>query len=87
MADSDTPALSDQPQPIIQMRRGAYVIGAVVDEDGCPVVTVCCDCAAVTDLVLADANTTPNGTYEVAFTCDGCVSSHWVTFKIRHPDV
>jgi hypothetical protein len=66
MPDSDTPALSDRPRPIIQMRRGASLIGAVVDEEGRPVVSVCCDCATTTDVVLADAVTAPNGTYEVA---------------------
>lgn len=80
MADSDTPALSDRPRPIIQMRRAAYVLGAVVDEEGRPVVSVCCDCATTTDVVLA--GTLPNGTYEIAFTCDGCRTSHWMTFTI-----
>lgn len=84
MDEIDTPALSDRPRPMIQMwhvRRGAHLLGAVLDDEGRPVVSVCCDCATQTDLVV-DAKTAPNGTYEMAFTCDGCRTSHWMTFTI-----
>lgn len=72
----------------IRMRpieRSAHLFSVVLDEDGNPVATIGCDCSAVTELVLAGAVGARVGTQEVAFTCDGCMSSHWLKLQINPP--
>ncbi len=46
-----------------------------------PVFQCLCDCGTVTDVTLADLQyaNIGAGVLEVAFTCDGCETSHWLT--------
>lgn len=68
--------------PMYPVRRGAVLIDARLDEEGRPAVTFACDCSVVTVLVL-EVDGAANGSHELAFTCAGCLSSHWVTFTLR----
>lgn len=58
------------------MARGLELVGVGADEHGSPVLTMVCDCATVTELVVPGAQSA--GTSEFAYTCDGCESSHWL---------
>jgi hypothetical protein len=80
--------MGDVPERVfITMRRGADLLGATLDDDGRPVVTCGCDCGQVTDLVMEGADTARSVfEFEVAYTCDGCMTSHWLTFKLRDAD-
>lgn len=68
-----------------RIQRSAHLLSVTLDEDGNPVATIGCDCSAVTELVLAGAAGARVGTQEVAFTCDNCLTSHWVTFHVVPP--
>lgn len=50
-----------------------------VAEDGSPVLECMCDCGVVTHVKLVGPAV---GSVEVAYTCDGCESSHWLTVSI-----
>lgn len=59
--------------------RGVDCIG-VTFVGGSPVFAFACDCGIVTAVVVeALAADDPTETLEFAFTCDGCISNHWVT--------
>lgn len=61
-------------------RRGVDFLGAKIVE-GEILVTFGCDCGQVTELLLIRFNHVGN-IIETAFTCDKCLSVHWVTFEI-----
>ena len=73
-------------EPFIMMRRGADLLGLTFNDNGCPVVTYGCDCGHLTSIVLEDVGAVPNGTIEVAYTCDGCTTPHWLTFTVWERD-
>lgn len=54
------------------------------DENGDPVFRCLCDCATVTDVTLARADVMlqHGAVQEIAYTCDGCESAHWMTIAI-----
>lgn len=60
--------------------RGVDVLGAKIVE-GEILVTFGCDCGQVTELMLIRLNHVGN-VIETAFTCDQCLSAHWITFEI-----
>jgi len=71
-------AAHELPQDWTPPPRSLIDAQAFTNEAGQPVFRLTCDCAAVTDYVVVDAEriTEPR---EVAFTCGGCQSVRWVT--------
>jgi hypothetical protein len=58
------------------MGRSLELVEISADKDGRPVLSCLCDCGTVTAVIFAVAE---SAAAEVAYTCDGCQSSHWMT--------
>jgi hypothetical protein len=76
-------AVAHMPPPA----RGLHLLGMYPQEDGAPVLRLLCDCGRPAELALRPAD--PEGRpvpfnaaqvkpQEVAFTCEGCGSVHWL---------
>lgn len=66
------------------MARGVECVGVIFDEiTNDPVFKMQCDCGTLTELQARDLSLPENDgdALEFAYTCDGCVSSHWMTIK------
>lgn len=61
--------------------RSLVELSASVNGDGQPVLSGLCDCGSSTDVVFVGGGP---GT-DVAFTCDGCGSTHWLTITVTQP--
>jgi hypothetical protein len=64
------------------VKRSLEWANVAANADGLVVLTFLCDCAVVTELVtemVAD-DLPPAVTQELAYTCDGCQTTHWFTF-------
>ena len=75
-------------QAVILWNRGLDYNGMTI-VDGNPVFTVTCDCATVTALKLeveTSSASVPSADSQFAFTCDGCMSTHWVTISRTTPE-
>jgi hypothetical protein len=70
----------------MRLRRGmASILAGGLDDAGRPVLTCACDCATITEVIL-NCDGAESGTYEVAYTCDGCQTSHWLTITLSGRD-
>lgn len=58
--------------------RGLVGSWLAYNDDGDPVLTMWCDCGTTTVLTVAGVSTVPVGT-EIAVTCDGCLTTRWIT--------
>lgn len=79
MSDDEFPKTIE----MVYVRRCVDLLSLVFNDEGQPVATYGCDCGSITEMVFEDVTKARSGTHELAFTCDGCLSSHWVTFTIQ----
>ena len=70
--------------PVSFPGRGIVFANPVPKEQGGGML-IGCDCGTSTQLVIEWDHTHPVPAQEIAFTCDGCQSTHWLT--IGPPDV
>lgn len=69
------------------MPRSLEYVEVKVDEDRNIVLRCLCDCGSVTEVTLASFTVIPDrSAQEMAFTCDGCQSSHWFTIGVSGGD-
>jgi len=65
------------------MPRSLEHVEVKVDEDRSIVLRCLCDCGTVTEVTLVSFTVIPDRSpQEMAFTCDGCQSSHWFTIGV-----
>lgn len=64
------------------MSRSLVNVEPVIDADGNLTFRCVCDCATVTNVIVArgiTATSVLTQAVEFAYTCDGCQTSHWLT--------
>ena len=64
------------------MNREVMCLESIIDSNGHPIFKLLCDCGTVTDLIIEDLSihSKTNAT-ELAYTCNGCSTSHWMTIE------
>jgi hypothetical protein len=76
---SEEPEISDA-----AVLRSLVEVTIGVDEDGQPVLMCLCDCATATALTLVGLRPDSGAIHEFAYTCDGCLTSHWHTLAVAY---
>jgi len=64
------------------INRGVECLEAMINPNGFPAFKLLCDCGFITILIVEDLSEySKTDAIELAYTCDSCSTSHWMTIE------